>query len=69
MKIGGEYRLEQIGIRQWHKLARALRIDAEASIARLRGMAAEFPDLANVERKRAHEQGLDVAVIDRLAAR
>jgi hypothetical protein len=28
MKIGGEYRLEQIGIRQWHRLARELRIDA-----------------------------------------
>jgi serine/threonine-protein kinase HipA len=69
MKVGGEYRLRQIGLRQWQKLARELRLDAEGLIARLGAMAAQLPDAANEARRRADAEGLDAAIIDRLAAR
>jgi serine/threonine-protein kinase HipA len=69
MKIGGEYQLRQVGSRQWHKLAREVRLDAEALIARLRAMAEQLPDEVSRVRAQALEAGLDESIIDRLAAR
>jgi len=43
MKIGGEYELLKIGLRQWHKLAQETRADAEEVIGSLRAMADELP--------------------------
>lgn len=68
MRIGGEYRLRQIGPHQWRKLAKDVRIDAEQVIARLRIMADQLPDEAASARARAHKEGLDNGIIDRLAA-
>jgi serine/threonine-protein kinase HipA len=68
MKIGGEYKLSQIGLRQWQKFAREARVDAGALIERLIDMAKQLPDEVATARKRAHEEGLDAAIIERLLA-
>jgi serine/threonine-protein kinase HipA len=39
MKIGGEYRLHDIGLRQWQKLAKDVRRDADSVIARVGALA------------------------------
>jgi serine/threonine-protein kinase HipA len=69
MKVGGEYLLRQIGVRQWQKFAKEMRVDSDRLIAGLGAMAANLPDAINDARKHAHEDGLDRAVIDRLVAR
>jgi serine/threonine-protein kinase HipA len=69
MKIGGEYQLRQVGLRQWQKLARELRLNADGLIDRLYAMAEQLPDAANQAGARAREEGLDHAIIDRLTAR
>jgi len=67
MKVGGEYRLSQIGLRQWQKFARETRVDADELIERLTFMANQLPDAVNAARARAHQEGLDNAIIERLA--
>jgi serine/threonine-protein kinase HipA len=69
MKVGGAYKLDQIGFRQWQKFAREVRVDSEALIARLAGMAEQLPDEVNAARVQAREQGLAAPVIERLAAK
>ena len=69
MKIGGTYELSMIGPRQWRKLAREIRIDEGGMIDALRGMANELPDRMEETRRAAKKEGLDHAVIDRLASR
>jgi serine/threonine-protein kinase HipA len=69
MKVGGEYKVSLIGLRQWKKFARETRFNADELIARLGSMAKQLPDEANDARKRAQAEGLDKAVIDRLATR
>lgn len=67
MKVGGEYKLDLIGLRQWQKFARETRIDTDELIASLISMAEQIPDLVTDIRARALEEGLDNAVIGRLA--
>jgi serine/threonine-protein kinase HipA len=69
MTIGGEYRLHQIGLRQWQKLARDTRLDADEVIVRLTSMTRQLPDAANDARRRARADGLDKAIVDRLTTR
>ena len=69
MKVGGEYELSQIGLRQWQKFARETRLNTDGLIARLGSMARQLPDEANDVRTRARAEGLDKAIIDRLATR
>jgi serine/threonine-protein kinase HipA len=69
MKVGGEYRLGRIGLRQWQKFARETRFNADELIARLGSMARQLPDEAGDARRRAQAEGLDNAIIDRLATR
>ena len=65
MKIGGEYKLSQIGQRQWQKFAREMRINADELVELLISMAEQLPYEVNAAR--AREEGLDDAVIERLA--
>ena len=54
MKIGDEYRLRDIGISEWRKLAADVRVDGDALVGRARAMAAQLPDcLADEVRKTA----------------
>jgi serine/threonine-protein kinase HipA len=66
MKLGGEYRLHEIGRRQWQKLAKEVRRDPDSVIARvvvLADMVAErAPDVA----KQLHQEGLKHPIIGRL---
>jgi len=66
MKIGGEYRLRQIGPRQWQKFAAEMRVDADGFIDSLRAMAKQLPDEVALACHDAHEEGLDSPLIDRL---
>lgn len=68
MKIGGEYKITQIGLRQWQKFAREMRIEAGELIESLVSMAKRLPNEVNVARARAQKEGLKEAIIERLAA-
>ncbi len=69
MKVGGEYKLREIGLRQWQKLASEARVEADALIPRLASMAKRLPDEVNAARMRAREEGLNAPIIERLAAK
>ena len=69
MKIGGEYKLARIGLRQWQKFARETRFNADELISRLGSMATQLPDEANDARARAQAEGLDKTIVNRLATR
>jgi hypothetical protein len=66
MSIGREYLLEQIGPRQWRRLATEARLDEAALVERIIEMAVALPDLASDEVRRARATGLDHAVLDRM---
>ncbi len=67
MKIGGEYKLTQIGLREWQKFAREVRVDADELLERLMAMAKQLPDEVSAARTRAREEGLNSVIIERLA--
>ncbi|MBK3665092.1 hypothetical protein JJE66_28150 [Bradyrhizobium diazoefficiens] len=52
MKVGGEYKLDQIGARHWQKFARVTRVDADELVASLVSMAEQIPDLVTDTRAR-----------------
>lgn len=65
MKIDGEYRMRDIGLRQWRKLATEVRRDAEAFTRRVRDLTAQLADhVANV-RHRMEDEGLSHATVTR----
>lgn len=67
MKIGGEYRVRDIGARQWRKLAKDLRLDADVLMPRIRDFARKIPDtLADICRA-ADADGLDHPLVERLS--
>ena len=69
MKIGDKYRIQQVGVREWRKLAVDLRLDADALLGKLGRMAEEIPDrLADIGRE-ARAAGLEHPIIDRLITR
>lgn len=68
MKIGGDYKLDQVGLRQWQKFARETRLDPDKLVGRLTSMAKQLPDEVSAARELARGQGLDALVIERLAA-
>jgi serine/threonine-protein kinase HipA len=67
MKIGGEYKLGHIGLRQWRKFAREMRMEAHELIELLLSMAKQIPEEVNAARARAREEGLKEAIVERLA--
>lgn len=67
MKIGGEYKLSQISLRDWQKFARETRLDPDKVIAGLFSMAEQLPDIVAAVREQAQKDGLDNAIIGRLA--
>jgi serine/threonine-protein kinase HipA len=67
MKVGGDYKLSQIGLREWEKFAREVRTDADALTERIDSMARQLPDLVNAARARARQEGLEHRIIERLA--
>lgn len=69
MKIGGEYRLRNIGLRHWQRLATELRLDESTIIDRIRVMASTLPDHATDVQKLIEEEGLSHATITKLSER
>jgi serine/threonine-protein kinase HipA len=68
MKIGGEYRIRDIGPRQWRKLAAELRLNADALIQRIRDFARTLPDSVSEISRTADSEGLDHPLIERLSS-
>ena len=66
MKIGGEYRIRDIGPRQWHKQAKVLRLDAEMLMPRIRDFARKIPDALAKICHAAEAEGLAHPLIERL---
>ena len=69
MKIGGEYRLRNIGLRHWQKLASELRLDEATLIGRIKAMAQAMPDQAAAIQKQIEEAGLSHVTITRVCKR
>jgi serine/threonine-protein kinase HipA len=67
MKIGGEYRVNQIGLRQWQKFAREARVNVEQLVEVLIFTAKQLPDEVAAARSQAREEGLNNALVGRLA--
>lgn len=69
MKIGDRYRIRQVGLREWRKLAADLRLDTDALVSRLTRMSQDIPDrLADIGRE-LRDAGLEHPIIGRLIAR
>lgn len=66
MKIGGKYRVRDIGMRQWRKLAEDLRTDPETMVNRSIALAEMLPDHVADVRRRAEADGLDHPLTERL---
>jgi serine/threonine-protein kinase HipA len=66
MKIGGEYRLADISLRHWRRLAVDVRIEEEFLIDRIRAMAAGFPDLITRIQNQIEAEGLSHPTITAL---
>ena len=67
MKLGGEYRLRNIGLRQWRKLAEELRIDADEMTHRVDNLARRLSDHVSEVRHGMTDEGLAHPIIARLA--
>jgi serine/threonine-protein kinase HipA len=66
MKVGGEYKLSLVGLRQWQKFAREARLDADKLIETLIAMSKQLPDEAKTAQARAREEGLAEPIVTRL---
>jgi serine/threonine-protein kinase HipA len=67
MKIGGTYRLRNIGIANWKKLAAEVRVDSDTLISRLVEFAQALPDHAATIKKRVEAEGLTHPLIAKMA--
>ena len=68
MKIGGEYRLRDVRLAEWVKLARDVRMDAGGLVSRISAMAARLPDEVSALTAKARAEGLDPPIIGTLMA-
>lgn len=66
MKVGGEYRLANITLRNWRKLAAEIRVDEDRLITRIRTMVTELPDTVSRVQKQIRNEGLDHDLLARL---
>lgn len=67
MKIGGSYRLRDIRLRQWEKLAAESHLDVEGIVVRIKKLAQALPDHAVDVHKKVKKTGLVHPMIDRLS--
>jgi hypothetical protein len=68
MKIGGTYRLRDIGRSHWEKQARELGLDGEALLGRICELAKRLPDNAESVRKAMGKDGVKHPAIDQLTS-
>lgn len=69
MKIGGEYGVLDIRRRHIERLAKDVKLPADAVMARLATLAERLPDAASDAARQATEDGLTSHIIERLVAR
>jgi serine/threonine-protein kinase HipA len=69
MKVGGEYRLRNIGLRHWQRLVTELRLDDAKLIDGIRTMAQAIPDQATTIQEQIEGEGLSHVTITRLCKR
>jgi serine/threonine-protein kinase HipA len=69
MRIGGEYRLADIRLREWQKFASELNLNADELLIRLRHLTESMPDLLSETRQNLMAEGLTHNLIDSLARR
>jgi serine/threonine-protein kinase HipA len=67
MRIGRDYRLRDIGAREWRRLASSVRLEPDAVLDRVTKIAERIPGEATVLRDEMVSEGLEHAVIGRLA--
>src|SRR5262249_6914485 len=67
MKLGGEYRLRNITLHHWRRLAQELRLDPDLLIARARDLSQQVADQVPDIRRRMIKGGLAHPIIPRLA--
>lgn len=67
MKIGGKYRIRDIGPHQWRKLAAALRLDPADVVERVAVLATRVAEQVEVVHDEALEDGLTHPIVERLA--
>lgn len=58
MKIGGEYRIANITLRNWRKLVAEIRVDENHLVAHIKTMVTEFPDTVSQVEKQIRNEGL-----------
>ncbi len=66
MKVGGTYRLREIGRRHWEKFARENRLRTEGLKARVSKLLEELPEHCRVTADLLHEEGLTHPVVGKL---
>lgn len=66
MRIGGEYRLRDIGLKQWRRFAEENRLDYEAVRDRIADIGAKLPDYATSVRDQIAADGAPHALNDKL---
>lgn len=67
MKLGGEYRLRNVRLYHWRKLAGELRVDPDAMTARVDSFAEQLADHVSAIRHRMTDEGISHPIIARLA--
>ncbi|MCW5770518.1 MAG: type II toxin-antitoxin system HipA family toxin [Rhodospirillaceae bacterium] len=67
MKMGGEYRLRDIGPRQWRKFAEELKLKPGGIVERAADLASQLPQHVEDVRNDIRARGLEHAILDRLA--
>ncbi|HSY30576.1 MAG TPA: type II toxin-antitoxin system HipA family toxin [Verrucomicrobiae bacterium] len=67
MKLGGEYRLRNIRLYHWHRLAEELHVNPDAMVQRVDEFAKQLADHVPDIKRRMTEEGLTHPVIPRLA--
>src|SRR5208283_2938379 len=67
MKLGGEYRLGNISLQHWRKLAEELHVNPEAMIQRVGDFARPLADHVSDLRRHLNREGLTHPIIARLA--
>lgn len=66
MKIGNTYRLRDIRRHHWESLLRGSRVDTEAALARIAGMAEALPDHASDLARSMRNGGIDHSIMQQL---
>jgi serine/threonine-protein kinase HipA len=67
MKLGGEYRLRNISLQHWRKLAEELHVNSDAMIQRMADLTRQLADHVSDVRRHMTEEGLTHPIVTRLA--